>query len=158
MDNLKAGFALFVTLLVLAAGAVFVAYLVGKVAANQSEWDRYVYLLTGVEAVVFAAVGWLFGKEVHREQAEKASKQADAANARATTAQTEAATARASLAGAEERGKGLALGILAAEKSAQNRVASLRAVGFADVEAARANNAVGVAQLAEQARLAYPNL
>jgi tetratricopeptide (TPR) repeat protein len=42
-------------------------------------WTRYIYLLTGVETVAFAALGWLFGREVHRQQAESAMKQADQA-------------------------------------------------------------------------------
>lgn len=35
-------------------------------------WDQLVYLLSGVEAVTFAAIGWLFGKEVNRGQAREA--------------------------------------------------------------------------------------
>ena len=42
-------------------------------------WTRYIYLLTGVETVAFAALGWLFGREVHRQQAESATKQANQA-------------------------------------------------------------------------------
>jgi hypothetical protein len=61
------------------------AFLLSEVGVSQESWQREVYLLSGVEAVVFAAVGWLFGKEVHREQAEKAE-----ANAQAAEAKTEA--------------------------------------------------------------------
>jgi hypothetical protein len=43
-------------------GAKLPPDVVTKVLASQ-----FVYLLSGVEAVLSAAVGWLFGKEVHRE-------------------------------------------------------------------------------------------
>ena len=48
-------------------------------------WSRYIYLLGGLEAIVFTAVGWLFGREVNRkqaEQAEKATKEASDAKAK----------------------------------------------------------------------------
>jgi len=49
--------------------------------SNVSEpvWSRYIYLLGGLEAVVFTAVGWLFGREVNRKQAEQAEKATDEA-------------------------------------------------------------------------------
>ncbi|MFE5409419.1 hypothetical protein [Microbacterium sp. NPDC056569] len=37
-------------------------------------WGRYTFLLAGFEAIVFTAVGWLFGREVNRKQAEQAEK------------------------------------------------------------------------------------
>ena len=50
-------------------------------------WSRRTYLLAGAEAIVFVAAGWLFGKEVHRKEAEKATAaeagaKADAAEAK----------------------------------------------------------------------------
>jgi hypothetical protein len=39
---------------------------------SETIWGRYTYLLGGLEAIVFTAVGWLFGREVNRKQAEQA--------------------------------------------------------------------------------------
>ena len=41
---------------------------------SENIWGRYTYLLGGLEAIVFTAVGWLFGREVNRKQAEQAEK------------------------------------------------------------------------------------
>ena len=46
-------------------------------------WSRSVYVFGAVEAIACAGVGWLFGREVHREQAEQAE-------ARAATAEEQA--------------------------------------------------------------------
>jgi hypothetical protein len=48
----------------------------GTTSMSEVVWARYVYLLTGIETITFTSVGWLFGKEVHREQAEMAQQQA----------------------------------------------------------------------------------
>jgi hypothetical protein len=50
-------------------------------------WTRNVYLLTGYEALAFAAGGYIFGKEVHRKEAEKAEERADNAQEQANDAQ-----------------------------------------------------------------------
>lgn len=53
--------------------------------ANETVWGRYTFLLGGLEAVVFTAVGWLFGREVNRKQAnqaERATKEAAEAKAK----------------------------------------------------------------------------
>ncbi len=41
------------------------------------QWEWYTYLLAGVETTTFTAIGWLFGKEVHREQAQQAELRAN---------------------------------------------------------------------------------
>ncbi len=61
-DNIKNMAALAVTVALLVAGGVLIMFMLGKVSASEGEWARYVYLYGGVEAIVFAAVGWLFGK------------------------------------------------------------------------------------------------
>jgi len=53
---------------------------------SEIEWARFVYLLTGVETITFAGIGWLFGKEVHREQAQVAERQAEGAMRQVTEA------------------------------------------------------------------------
>jgi len=41
-------------------------------------WARATYIFSGVEAIAFAAAGFLFGREVNRKRAEKAESKADA--------------------------------------------------------------------------------
>ncbi len=72
-------------------------------SVTEPVWSRYIYLLGGLEAIVFTAVGWLFGREVNRKQAEKA----DAAAEEAKAAKQEATEAKV-------QGNGLKQAILAA--------------------------------------------
>ncbi len=88
-----------VAVLVLIGYAVFVGYMWGEGATtNETAWNRAVFLFTGVETIVFAAVGFLFGKEVHRQQAVNAEDrakdaEADAKDSRAKGAKGEALAA-----------------------------------------------------------------
>jgi membrane protein involved in colicin uptake len=63
-------------LVAMLAFGCFVYYMLGQTKTAETEWTRAVYLFQGVEAVAFAAAGFIFGKEVHRERAEKAEKRA----------------------------------------------------------------------------------
>lgn len=72
--------------LLLAYGVtIFVLFnLADDSGVDEPIWSRYIYLLGGLEAIVFTAVGWLFGREVNRKQAEQAEKATkDAADAKA---------------------------------------------------------------------------
>ena len=53
-------------------GLLLILLFIANESADELVWTRYVYLLSGVEAIAFAAAGFLFGKEVHRKQAENA--------------------------------------------------------------------------------------
>ena len=55
-----------VAVLALAVYLVGLAWLSTKVDAAEPAWSRFVLLLTGVEAVAFAAAGWLWGVQVSR--------------------------------------------------------------------------------------------
>jgi hypothetical protein len=90
---------------------------------TDQEWDRLIYLLTGFEAIVFAAIGWIFGTSVARgavqdaknAQAE-AKEQAAAAKEEASAARESAETARAerdSTLQDAERGRAIAASIKA---------------------------------------------
>ena len=46
---------------------------------TETLWGRYVYVFSALQAIVFTAVGWIFGREVHRSAAEAATKHANAA-------------------------------------------------------------------------------
>lgn len=60
-------------------------------SSSDQEWQRLVYVFGGIEAVVFTAVGWLFGREVNRRQAEGAEQRADESDKVAKAAITRAA-------------------------------------------------------------------
>jgi hypothetical protein len=72
----KEAFPLIVGAVALGGLAFFVAYLVRHLSLNDTEWNRAIYLFGSVEAVAFAAAGYLFGKEVHRQRAENAEDEA----------------------------------------------------------------------------------
>jgi hypothetical protein len=66
----------------------FINYMMGLTGLKDDlVWTRNVYLLTGYEAIAFAAAGYIFGKEVHRKEAEKAEERADNAQEQAKDAQ-----------------------------------------------------------------------
>jgi hypothetical protein len=69
---------------------VAVLALWGEVDAAEPDWTRRVFLLTGIEAITFAAVGWLFGREVNHGAAETAKE----AQGKAEDKMEEAATER----------------------------------------------------------------
>lgn len=85
--------------------AALIIFLLNESGVTQTRWERYVYLLSGVEAIVFTAVGWIYGKEVHREQAQKAEAKADDATSKHVVAAADAAAAR-------EKGENLARAII----------------------------------------------
>jgi len=53
---------------------------------DETVWTRSTFLLTGYEAIAFAAAGYIFGKEVYRKQAEKSEEKADDAAEKAAKA------------------------------------------------------------------------
>ena len=140
MNTVKA----IVTVVLIVAFAALMVFLLGEVGVSQVSWERYVYLLSGVEAVVFAAVGWLFGKEVHREQARQAEAKAEQASAKHVAAASEAAAEKA-------RGLALARAIVAHTGPMRARAMSMSS----DIEPA---NAADLAPLATLARATYPEL
>ena len=77
----KDGAALLVAVVALVALGVGAAYLAspGQMAASELQWARLQYLFGAVQAVAFAGAGWLWGREVHREQADRAESRLDKA-------------------------------------------------------------------------------
>jgi hypothetical protein len=87
---------LIVTGIVVVAFLALFAYMVRAAdSTKEVEWSRLVYLFGSAEAIAFSALGWLFGREVHRERAENAEKQAAEATAKAGEAKSQAASAQA---------------------------------------------------------------
>jgi hypothetical protein len=60
--------------------------MMGLTQAPELEWNRAAYLFSGVEAIAYAAAGFLFGREVHRQRAEQAEQRASTEEQRATEA------------------------------------------------------------------------
>jgi len=83
-----------IAVVALACFAAAVMFMFSVVVTNDDkQWARYTYLYAGIEAVAFAAAGFLFGREVHRERADKAEGRATDAEHRATETQAQAAEA-----------------------------------------------------------------
>lgn len=79
---------------VLGFGA-FIVFLLSNLKLPEPQWTRAVFLLNGVEAITFAAAGYLFGREVHRGRAENAEKRADLAEDKAQKNEKDANKGRA---------------------------------------------------------------
>jgi hypothetical protein len=65
------GFAV-VLVIVFVIACVILYQLADNEGVNEVRWHRYVYVFSAFEAIVFTAVGWVFGREVHRSTAERA--------------------------------------------------------------------------------------
>lgn len=120
--TLKDTLAPFVAIAALLAFAWFVIYMLGLTKVQEPEWTRTVYLFTGVEAIAFAAAGFLFGREVHRKQAKNAENRAFAAEKHAVDAQIRASEA-------ETRGKAMAEAIKVKVKGYRSKVTPYSALG-----------------------------
>jgi hypothetical protein len=75
-----------VAILALVVYGVLIFILWRETGAAEPGWSRKVLLLTGVEAITFAAAGWLFGREVNRGAAEAAADAQGAAQGNAREA------------------------------------------------------------------------
>ena len=141
-----------ITIVLLAAFASFILYLIHKSNVAELRWDRLTYLFNGVEAIVFAAVGWLFGREVHRAQAASAEQRAGQERQRADQAQGQASQLSQDVIGERERGRALVQAVLTADQQ-PIRERRLQAMGpGATAAAAQAD----VGYLAELAKNLYP--
>jgi hypothetical protein len=85
---------LWVAILAIAGFGVFVAFLLTRLGLDDLQWTRATYLLNGVEAIAFAAAGFLFGREVQRGRAESAERRAENAEAVAVENQEDATKGR----------------------------------------------------------------
>ena len=130
---------------VLIAYGFFIYFLIGKADAKELDWSRLIYLFSGVEAIVFAAAGFLFGREVNRKRAENAEEEKKHAESQKEVAEKQAV---------EERKKGLILGtmVIQEEKTAASMTSENVALeGMASKPGA-------VASMAKSARSMYPEL
>lgn len=89
-SNFATGVALVIAIAALAFFVVQVFYMQSLLKANVPEldWTRAVYLFGAVEALAFAAAGYLWGREVNRQRAEKAEARADKTQGEAEVAKS----------------------------------------------------------------------
>lgn len=105
---------LWITVGLLLALVAFVVYmLAGADTASETLWNRQVYLFGGFEAIVFTAVGWLFGREVHRSSAASAKAEAEEAKQKADAATLESSVARQQAAEEQAKGKAMKAAVMA---------------------------------------------
>ncbi len=93
---------------------------------DEVEWTRLVYLLSGVEAILFSATGYFFGEKASRERAENAESSAEGAEEEKKEAVKEANNAKITENVAKEKVKILAASIDSLEKK-QSRTAGFYA-------------------------------
>jgi len=116
-----------VLVLLFVGGCLLLFFASDNTGIDETLWSRYVYVFGGLEAIVFTAVGWIFGREVNRTAAETATKIADNAAKQVASATSNAATLT------EEAAKGRALANFVRAQSAQHTRA--RAVAPDDADA-----------------------
>jgi hypothetical protein len=75
-----------VTVLLLVGFAALVVAMIWLAGGDDTVWQRRVYVFGAVQAIVFTAIGWLFGREVGRSAAESAHSDAESARDEAKTA------------------------------------------------------------------------
>lgn len=97
MTDFKKILAPWVGLVAILVFGYFIVYLLRHLAYDELSWSRTVYIFGSVEAVAFTAFGYFFGKEVHRERAENAEKQAQSKTTEARDAAVKEATAKTNL-------------------------------------------------------------
>jgi hypothetical protein len=106
-NNVPWKWQLIVTIGLLLLFVVFAVWMLALADTTDTVWKNRVYVFGSVEAIVFAAGGWLFGREVNRTQVETAREDAGQARQEAEQKTREAADAQQQAAVTEERGRGL---------------------------------------------------
>ena len=86
---------------------IFIIYLATKASVDDVLWTRLLYLFTGIEAIVFAALGYVFGKDINRVRAENAEKATEKAKKEEVKAKEAVEKAKKEI--QKEREKGIAL-------------------------------------------------
>ena len=98
---------LWITVAVLLAFGAVAIYMLSVAADEDPDvWQRRVYVFSGVQAIAFTAVGWLFGREVN-SGARAEARQANAALADARSKQSEVQGTLRALAEQETGDRGL---------------------------------------------------
>lgn len=149
-DTLKNALAPVIGMALVVFYIIFLLSLRGQIKAEELYWTRWIYLLSGVEAIAFAAAGYFFGSEVYRKTAEAAQKdaedardEADAAGQRANEAELEAVDANA-------RGQALAASITAKTKGQARKRGTFGVLGGKETASLNQSDFDELAELAKK--------
>ena len=132
---------------------VLVILMFSQRSGSDTAWSRLVYLLTGVEAVAFAGAGWVFGKEVHRGEVQRAEEQVQTEQKRADQAEDDARKANETAHAEHLRGAR----IVQAVETASTQQQPVRQSGEHEVSA-RPETSNPLGSVADLARRLYPEL
>jgi hypothetical protein len=148
--NLKDYLAPIVGVFFLGFYVIFLLSLRGSINAEETQWMRWIYLLSGVEAIAFAAAGYFFGSEVNRKAAEYAQEEADSAKSDAAEAGQQAMDAEKISAETVAKGRALSAAIDAKTKASRTRSASYGSLGGTQVAGISKSDLEELADLANQ--------
>jgi hypothetical protein len=107
----------------------FVAYKVDGSAGKEIEWSRYLYLIAGIEAIVFVAVGFVFGKDVARKAQQNAENIANTSQQTASQAINEKEQAQQKTQDIKKSLISLAEAVIAEQNMRQSSAETLAATG-----------------------------
>jgi hypothetical protein len=91
-----------ITVILLVAYGAFATAMLWMADVDADVWQKRVYIYTGIQAIVFTAVGWLFGREVNLSAATAATAEAKQARSETRAVQQHAAGLRDELTVAKE--------------------------------------------------------
>jgi uncharacterized protein HemX len=77
-NALSAGAVTLLAIVVVGGYIGLLLWLPSQLNVDEKAWTRITWIVKGFEAIVFAAAGFLFGRQVNRERAEKAEQRAEA--------------------------------------------------------------------------------
>lgn len=86
--------AILVGLFFLMLFSCIIVFMLSQTGLSELRWTRALYLLSGIEAVAFAAAGFFFGGTIGRKETERAERRAAQAAGDAAKAKEEAASLR----------------------------------------------------------------
>lgn len=124
VSSLKDWLALIIGVLALVGFTAFVVFLLDRLTSSDLQWTRAIYLFSGVEAIAFAAAGYFFGREVHRERAEKAEVAEGEARQGEKEAVQQATDAEKKMVEAESKARSMVAAIKAKTATHDQRVQS----------------------------------
>lgn len=120
--------------------------------SSETTWSRLVYLLTGLEAVSFAGAGWIFGKEVHKAEVQRAEQEVQTQRQLASESEDKARNASEVAHAEKVRGVRLAQAVETANAQPTTRPSEEREI------AARGTPDGALESVAALARQLYPEL
>lgn len=74
IEKLRAYIPWIISGIILLGYAFFISFMTEKTKTSNEEWVKLTYIFGSVEAIVFAAVGFIFGNEVNRSRVITAEK------------------------------------------------------------------------------------